>query len=53
MAKITKKGEVQPKEVVVIPATKAEQLETMLAKLEWNHVEKDAIRAIFQSLFRD
>jgi hypothetical protein len=34
MAKITKKGEVQPKEVVVIPTSKAEQLETMLARLE-------------------
>ena len=53
MAKITKKGEVQPKEVVVIPTSKAEQLETMLARLEWNHIEKDAVRAIFQSLFRD
>lgn len=53
MARITKKGEVQPKEVVIVPQTKEEQLEAMLAKLEGNHVEKQAVRAIFQSLFRD
>lgn len=53
MAKITKKGEVQPTEMVVIPQTKEEQLEAMLAKLEGNHIEKQAVRAIFQSLFRD
>lgn len=53
MAKITKKGEVQPKEVVIVPQTKEEQLEAMLARLEGNHVEKQAVRAIFQSLFRD
>lgn len=53
MAKITKKGEVQPIEKVVVPQTKEEQLEAMLAKLEGNHVEKQAVRAIFQSLFRD
>lgn len=53
MAKITKKWEVQPKEKVVVPVTKEEQLEAMLNKFEWNHLEKDAVRAIFQSLFRD
>lgn len=31
---------------------KKEQLEQMLAKFEWIHLEKDAVRAIFESLFR-
>ena len=35
------------------PPSKEQQLELMLARLEGNHIEKDAVRAIFQSLFRD
>ncbi len=53
MAKITKKGEVQPIEQAVLPTTKEQQLELMLARLEGNMIEKQAVRAIFQSLFRD
>lgn len=51
MAKITKK--VQTVEEVVIPTSKEQQLELMLARLEGNMIEKQAVRAIFQSLFRD
>jgi hypothetical protein len=35
------------------PTSKEEQLEIMLARLEGNMIEKQAVRAIFQSLFRD
>lgn len=42
----------EKKEVEVVEISKKEQLEQMLAKFEWIHLEKDAVRAIFESLFR-